>query len=137
MRGFGDYHRAVVAERLAKTGDPRPLQLIRHLREALDVLEQMMVHPWTPPAPEPPPPPRPVGRPPKERPDVQLNPNKLMYRVKEVQALCGFGNSTFYNLVKRGDLRPVKVGSLTLVPAEQLREWLENLKPSNSGTRHG
>jgi hypothetical protein len=56
MRGFGDYHRALVAEH----GDPRLLELFGHLRRALDTFEQIMLR-------------RPV---PKTKPQPQATPEK-------------------------------------------------------------
>jgi hypothetical protein len=44
MRGFGDYHRTLVAEH----GDPRLLELFGYLRRALDTFEQIMLRTYQP-----------------------------------------------------------------------------------------
>jgi excisionase family DNA binding protein len=66
--------------------------------------------------------PQPQASPEKPKPEI---PPKMGYRVKEVRNLLGISNSTFYNMVRQGDLKVVKMGKMTLVLAKDLNEWLE------------
>jgi excisionase family DNA binding protein len=138
MRGFGDYHPALVAEH----GDPRLLELFGHLRNALDTFERIMLRPHVSIA-EAKPQPQATPERPAAGPELAVgNPNKMAYTVKEVRNLVGISAGTFYELLKRGELKAVKLGKRTLVPAKELHEWLEKLPPQSrrstpmpSGTR--
>jgi len=46
MRGFGDFQRSQMRDT-----DPRVHQLFGHLRQAVDILEQLVLRPWPSPAP--------------------------------------------------------------------------------------
>jgi hypothetical protein len=75
MRGLGKFQRAQM-----KHTDPRISELFDHLRRAIDVLEQIMMHPYSRPAPEPPAEPKPdkssaVTTPPRD-------PRKLVHTIK-------------------------------------------------------
>ena len=45
-------------------------------------------------------------------------------RVPEACRLTGIGRSKFYELVASGEIRVVKIGSMTLVPFEALRQFV-------------
>jgi hypothetical protein len=54
-------------------------------------------------------------------------PEKLVYRPAEAQAALGIKNTKFWELVKEGKLEARKLGGCTVVPAESLRRFVENL----------
>ncbi|MEQ8710234.1 MAG: helix-turn-helix domain-containing protein [Rhodospirillales bacterium] len=56
------------------------------------------------------------------------NPERLNWRVKEFCLAFGIGRTKFYQLVKNGELRPVKVGRRTLVPSEQVKAFQYQLQ---------
>jgi len=57
---------------------------------------------------------------------------KLVYRPAEVQAALGIRNTKFWALVKAGLLDTRKIGSATVVPAESLKAFVENLPKANA-----
>jgi excisionase family DNA binding protein len=119
MRGLGDFQRSQMRD-----ADSRISDLLGHLRHAIDVLEQIMMRPHKPAA-EP-------GRltevetksPAPSGPPADV---KLSYTVKEVCKLVGISAATIYQVLRRGDLRAVKLGKKTLILAKDLQEWLDNL----------
>ncbi len=57
---------------------------------------------------------------------------RLVYRPAEVQAALGIKNTKFWALVKAGLLDTRKIGSATVVTAESLRAFVENLPKANA-----
>ena len=53
--------------------------------------------------------------------------DKLAFSVAEATRATGVGRSTFYELMASGKLRAIKLGSRTLIPAEELRRFMESL----------
>jgi excisionase family DNA binding protein len=51
----------------------------------------------------------------------------LAYTIAEVCRLANIGRTAVYSEINSGALRAVKRGRRTLVLAEDLRHWLENL----------
>ena len=49
----------------------------------------------------------------------------LSVRIKEACRMTGIGRSKLYELIAAGDIEVIKVGSMTLVPVDALREFLE------------
>jgi excisionase family DNA binding protein len=49
---------------------------------------------------------------------------KLAFSILEACAALGISRPTYYELVKRGDLRPVKVNGRVLIPATELERLL-------------
>ncbi|MDR6851745.1 excisionase family DNA binding protein [Sphingomonas sp. BE123] len=45
---------------------------------------------------------------------------KKAYRINEVIAATGLGRTTIYKLIAQGDLRKIKIGSSTLIPASDV-----------------
>lgn len=67
--------------------------------------------------------------------DSQLNParsrtsdgfqgQRLTVRISEACRMTGIGRSKLYELISAGKIRTVKVGAITLVPMESLRNFL-------------
>jgi excisionase family DNA binding protein len=48
----------------------------------------------------------------------------ITVRVREACSLTGIGRSKLYELIKAGEVRTIKVGAITLIPMESLREFL-------------
>ena len=60
---------------------------------------------------------------------LEHQPGKINWRVKEFCAAFGVSHTTFYELVKAGELKTVKLGSTTLVTrteAERFQAKLES-----------
>jgi excisionase family DNA binding protein len=53
-----------------------------------------------------------------------MNETRITVRIPEACRITGIGRSKLYELIKAGKLTVVKVGSITLVPVESLRELL-------------
>jgi excisionase family DNA binding protein len=49
----------------------------------------------------------------------------LTVRIKEACRMTGIGRSKLYELIAAGDIEVIKVGSMTLVPIDALRAFLE------------
>ena len=49
----------------------------------------------------------------------------LAVRVREACRLTGIGRSKLYELMAAGEIRIIKVGSITLIPFAGLRQFLE------------
>ena len=54
-------------------------------------------------------------------------PSRLAYSVEEALSLLPFGRNKFYEEAKAGRLKVRKCGRVTLVLAEELREYLHSL----------
>ena len=52
-------------------------------------------------------------------------PEPIAVRIKEACRLTGIGRSKLYELIAAGEIRTVKVGSMTLVPVSGLRAFIE------------
>lgn len=100
MRGFGAFQRAQMRDT-----DPRVHQLFNHVRQAVDLLEQLVLRPAAVPAPE-----QPKHMEPKSRPSEASEisrPPKLAYTVKEACELIGIGRSMLYQAFRDHELRAV------------------------------
>ena len=54
----------------------------------------------------------------------------LAYGIGEAMQVTGLGRSTIYQAMAAGKLRASKMGSRTLIPAEELRRFIETLPPA-------
>jgi excisionase family DNA binding protein len=54
--------------------------------------------------------------------------DKLLYRAEEVSEVLGLGRTKVFALIARGDIRAVKIGGSTRVPADELRAYVERVK---------
>jgi excisionase family DNA binding protein len=53
---------------------------------------------------------------------------KLLLRPAEVSELIGMGKSKTYELIASGVIPSVRLGKSVRVPADRLREWIEELQ---------
>lgn len=96
------------------------------MRQAIDVLEQIMLRPHRAMPSE------------SERKGAEANAMaaplptltespKLSYTIKEVRKLVSISNTMIYRAIGNRELRAVKFGNKTLILAKDLHDWLENL----------
>jgi excisionase family DNA binding protein len=123
MRGLGEFQRAQM-----KRTDPRVGELFDHLRRAIDVLEQIMMHPYSRPAPDPPAEPKPDNSP--AVPTSPRDPGKLAHTIKEVRELVGVSHTKLYHAIQNKELRAVKCGRRTLILAKDLQAWIDAWPPT-------
>jgi excisionase family DNA binding protein len=57
---------------------------------------------------------------------------KLLLKPAEVSELAGLGKSKTYELIATGEIPSVRIGRSVRVPADRLREWIEQLKGGES-----
>lgn len=57
---------------------------------------------------------------------------QLSYTVKQAAAQLGIGRTSIYELIKTGDLTPIKLRQRTLLRHDDLVALLERLNPANS-----
>ena len=125
MRGLGDYHR-----RLTKRGDPRVQELFSHLRQILDLLEDMSRHPYQPPeagqsSASPSSPARtPQGKPAAPIPQAVTpeQPPPMLVSIKEARRLIGVGNTRIYDLINAGALETIRIGKRRMVRYSSLQK---------------
>ncbi|HEX8901773.1 helix-turn-helix domain-containing protein [Vitreimonas sp.] len=111
---MGDFQRAQMKHR-----DARVSAMAQHLRAAVDLWEEIHLHPFKKEEPSelPAPPPAPP-------PVVALPSEKLAYGIKEAAGALGVGRTTIWRAIKDGKLSAVKVGNRTLIRTEALQAWL-------------
>ena len=51
-------------------------------------------------------------------------PTALTVRIPEACRLTGIGRSKLYELIRAGEIRTIKVGTMTLIPVASLTEFL-------------
>lgn len=51
----------------------------------------------------------------------------LLVSVDEPAGLLGIGRTTLYELIRRGDLRPIRIGWCVRIPQRELEEFVERL----------
>jgi excisionase family DNA binding protein len=100
--------------------DPRVGEFFDHLRQALNILEELIS---CPAAMETPSPAVATKSHEDERPAAAFA-EKLAYSIKEVCNLADVSRSTLYMHIGEGKLRTVKRGNRTLVLAVDLRDWI-------------
>ena len=57
---------------------------------------------------------------------------QLSYTVKQAAAQLGIGRTSIYELIKTGDLAPIKLRQRTLLRHDDLVAMLEHMTPANS-----
>jgi len=116
MRGLGSYQIAQM-----KKGDPRLPQFFRALRTALDLFEEISLHPY--PTPEL----APVSAPPPiVSAPIKVEDRRIAYSIKEIRAMTGISTAKIYAEIKSGRLRVAKAGKRTLVLSKDLQAWVDS-----------
>lgn len=122
MRGLGAFQRAQMRD-----ADPRINEFFTCLRQAMDVLEQIMLRPHRSmpvetdrKGPAEPATPAPLPAP--------VESAKVSYTIKEVRKLVSISNTAIYRAIGNRELRAVKFGHKTLILAKDLHNWLESLR---------
>jgi predicted DNA-binding transcriptional regulator AlpA len=63
---------------------------------------------------------------------MQSSNTNIIKRVNwHVNAFCqahGIGRTLFYEEVKKGEIKPIKIGRRTLVPVSEAKAWQERLR---------
>jgi excisionase family DNA binding protein len=59
------------------------------------------------------------------------NPPPLLVTVVDAAAILGVGRTTLYQLINRGELRPVHIGRSLRVPVAELEHFVEALRSSH------
>jgi len=57
-------------------------------------------------------------------PTVEQEMERITVRIPEACRLTGIKRSKFYQLIQQGEIKIIKVGSITLVPVAALRSFL-------------
>lgn len=50
----------------------------------------------------------------------------ITYRIEDVVQLIRIGRSTIYAMIKRGEVRSIKIGGRTLIPSTEIQRLLKN-----------
>lgn len=58
--------------------------------------------------------------------------SKLAYSISEFCTLVGLGRTGAFREIRTGRLRAVKVGRRTLIPAAEVRAWLDRLMEASA-----
>lgn len=98
-------------------------EFCRHLRAAIDILEEIASEPDTSvqrAAPSSPPP---------RVPPPVIPPSKLAYSVKDACALTGLSRSKIYALMASSELGSIRVGGRRLIPVDAIRRLFEGTPP--------
>ncbi|OAI44270.1 hypothetical protein AYO42_04950 [Rhizomicrobium sp. SCGC AG-212-E05] len=119
MKGLGKFQISQM-----RKGDPRVPGLFLLLRQVLDTLEDICMHPHA--APEP------CKEPVQVTAAIvtNLQRDRLAYSIKEVRNMTGISNAKIYSDIKKGLLHSTKAGGRTLVLATDLQNWIESWKRS-------
>ena len=59
----------------------------------------------------------------------------LLLRPGEAAEAIGVGRATVYALIKRGELRSVRIGESVRVPVEELRKWVSTKRKQKTAAR--
>ena len=51
----------------------------------------------------------------------------LLVSVEEAAGLLGIGRTTLYELIRRGDVRPIRIGRCVRIPQRELEAFVERL----------
>lgn len=111
---------------MPRKSDPRIGELFNHVRQAVNILEDLVAHP----AATAEPPSSVESKPPQRELPAPAIPDKLAYSIKEVIKLADVSRSMLYREINEGNLRAVKRGNRTLILAADLRDWIARWPPS-------
>ena len=59
---------------------------------------------------------------------IEPLPSVITVRIREACRITGIGRSKLYELIGRGDIETVKVGTITLIPVDSLRLFIERCR---------
>ena len=62
---------------------------------------------------------------------------RVAYKPGEVATMTGLSRSFVYQLIRRGDLRSIRIGRAVLIPAREIERLLENKNPAADGGKKG
>ena len=114
MRGLGDFQRSQM-----KNTDPRVSEFFGHLRNAVDILEQIVMRASSSAAEEPA---EPRSEKPKQPIVAELQKTeRLAYGVKEASKLLGISRGTVYRLIQNEELSAIRLGRRTLKTSTDCR----------------
>lgn len=51
----------------------------------------------------------------------------LLVSVEEAAGLLGIGRTTVYEMIRRGDVRPIRIGRCVRIPQRELEAFVERL----------
>jgi excisionase family DNA binding protein len=51
----------------------------------------------------------------------------LLVSVEQAAGLLGIGRTTLYELIRRGDVRPIRIGRCVRIPRRELEAFVERL----------
>lgn len=60
-----------------------------------------------------------------------------LYRVEQVAELMQLGRTRIYEMIARGELRSIRVGSARRIPESALAEWLDRVSEESDGSDLG
>jgi len=122
MRGLGAFQMAQMKHR-----DARVSAMAQHLRQAIDLWEEIQHFPFEKPEQASKAKAEELGPPPSPPTPKELAPTKLTYTLKEAAAAIGIGRSTLHKAIAEGRLEAIKLGNRTLIQSDELHRWLNAL----------
>ncbi|MGH6839946.1 MAG: helix-turn-helix domain-containing protein [Methylocella sp.] len=60
--------------------------------------------------------------------NIKTKGTPLLFSIPEACAKLGIKQNSLFNLIKAGQIRPVKIGARTLFPADEIFRFVEGLK---------
>jgi len=60
--------------------------------------------------------------------------NSLLHSIKSTAEILNIGRSSVYGLIAAGKIKPVKIGSRTLIPNEIVQQFVAELIDQNSSS---
>ncbi len=121
MKGLGAFQISQMKHR-----DARIAAMCQHLRDAIDLWEQIAREPFKEPESRTKESRDQVVCAPPAAPPVAAPAEKLTYSIREAAGALGVGRSTLYKALSEGTLSALKLGNRTLIPAETLRTWMNS-----------
>ena len=59
----------------------------------------------------------------------------LLVSVEEAAGLLGIGRTTLYELIRQGDVRPIRIGRCVRIPQRELEAYVDRLIAETCGDR--
>jgi hypothetical protein len=117
VRGLGDFQRGQIKHR-----DARINLLFHHLQQALDTLQDILAHPYEPPATS--------GRPAADlRPAPPAEPAARLPEYATIQqwvAISGMNRTAIYGAMANGNLKAIKIKRRTLIDVHAGLAWMRS-----------